>query len=71
MNTVQKNTATASFTDDNRNFVKVSGAKTMDEAVTAADAFLDEHGMCVKDGGKFYGDQTEIESDGVVNFNVG
>jgi hypothetical protein len=38
------------FTDDNRNFVKVMFARTMDEAVTAADAFLSGYGMCVKNG---------------------
>lgn len=57
------------FTDDNRNFVKVTGCLTMDEAVTTADAFLEDHGMCVKNGGRVYGDYTEISEP--VTFNVG
>jgi hypothetical protein len=57
------------FTDDNKNFVKVIGCLTIDEAVTTADAFLEDHGMCVKNGGKLYGDFTEITEP--VTFNVG
>ena len=61
-------TTQVQFSDDNRNFVRVTGAKTMDEAVTAADEFLEEYGMAVKNGGQWYGDNTEAEE--VVTFNV-
>lgn len=72
------------FTDDNCNFVEVLGAETIDQAVTAADEFLQSEAakaedqsseqihivpMCVKNGGRFYGDSTP--ANGRVTFNVG
>lgn len=61
--------STVEFTDDNRNFVKVTGCLTIDEAVTTADAFLEDHGMCVKNSGRIYGDFTDIHEP--ITFNVG
>lgn len=63
------------FTNSNCDFVEVYGADTMDQAVTAADKFLEsvridnEKAMCVKNGGRFYGDSTP--ADEYVRFNVG
>jgi hypothetical protein len=60
---------TVEFTNDNRNLVRVIGAETMDQAVTAADEFLAEFDMCVKNGGSLYGSSAEAEA--VELFNVG
>jgi 7-keto-8-aminopelargonate synthetase-like enzyme len=57
------------FTNENKNFVNVKGATTKDEAVNAADSFLEEYGMCVKNSAFFYGNSDK--ADEIETFNVG
>lgn len=53
---------TVRFKDENRTLVIVENAKTMDEAITAADAFLEEFGMCVRDA-HWYGSDQQAEHE--------